>query len=218
MLIRGVFITIDGVSGCGKTLQCLEFKNRCSAETFVIELPYDSTYLGKILCDIRDKKIQIDPMVYHFMCAAHRREVVDVISEKIYAGINVICTGYFIYNISHVMSKMKNNIACSDELMTSEIGLIIPDLMIHLSFDPVYLDKTPNIDKSENDIHVEDTRNLIKNMNSLIKKIQNKDGFQHCVFKNIEATDSVDSITDTVIYEYKKIKVCSNKQKIFIFK
>jgi len=134
--MKGKFITIEGIDGCGGQTQTELLKKHFPGECMVLSFPSYETDLGRIIDKFLHKKIHynvsdVELLVFY----ADILQWKDKINKAINSGINVIADRYVTSTLVYQSIQSEKNILTILS-MIELFKLPLPDVVIYLDITP----------------------------------------------------------------------------------
>jgi len=129
---RGLFITLEGIDGSGKTTQVKLIADRLTKDghlVYVTRFPNYDSDIGHLIKQYLSNKTELTPRVQHLLFCANRAEFVDKIDRLVNEGFIVICDRYVHSGIAYSVANGLELEWCR----SVERALPKPDLTILLS-------------------------------------------------------------------------------------
>lgn len=127
---RGLFITLEGIDGVGKTTQTKLLAEKLTNEGYLVSTTrfpnYDSD-IGRVIKQYLINKTELSPAAQHLLFCANRAEFIDKIKKLVDQGFIVICDRYVHSGIAYSMAKGLDRDWCIE----IERALPQPDLIAY---------------------------------------------------------------------------------------
>jgi len=138
----GLFITFEGIEGCGKSTQSKALKNRFLRRGIPVLLVKEpgSTAVGKVARQLLKHKLEIklDPTTELFLFEVARAQLVsEVIHPALEKGINVICDRYGDSTLAYQGYGRGIDLDTIRHLNQIATGGLLPDLKILPDLDVI---------------------------------------------------------------------------------
>jgi dTMP kinase len=108
--------------------------------SLLMNFPNRTTPIGNMINDYLLNKTDLSNEAIHLLFSANRWESMNKISETLNSGVHIICDRYWYSGVAYSVAKGMDFQWC----VSSDKGLIKPDLIIYLKADPKVLSRRSN--------------------------------------------------------------------------
>lgn len=138
---RGVLIVMEGLDRSGKSTQTERLTAALNAHGMATELwkyPNRKTKIGELINEYLCKNIELEDHAVHLLFSANRWESLDLMKEKLNAGIHLVLDRYAYSGVAYTAAKTGLDIEWCKQC---DVGLPKPDVLVFMDTKGIAIEK-----------------------------------------------------------------------------